>query len=138
RPLERGGAPRPLEGAEGPLPLPWWNVHARRRTEPPAPIGTEADRLEALLGAGGEAVDETPADLVLLREWSLPEPRPWATELAAAASTRPQLRAVAYVAQVVPPSPDRLAAAQEALAEAAREAHGWLGVCRGGCRHTAE
>jgi hypothetical protein len=40
------------------------------------------------------------------------------------------LRAVAYVAQVVPPSPDRLAAAQEALAEAAREAQGWLGAWR--------
>jgi hypothetical protein len=37
---------------------------------------------------------------------------------------------VAYVAQVVPPSPDRLAAAQEALAEAAREAQGWLGGWR--------
>jgi hypothetical protein len=34
------------------------------------------------------------------------------------------------VAQVVPPSPDRLAAAQEALAEAAREAQGWLGTWR--------
>ncbi len=31
------------------------------------------------------------------------------------------------MAQVVPPAPDRLAAAQEALAEAAREAQGWLG-----------
>src|SRR5262249_48247237 len=95
-----------------------------------APIGTEADRLEALLGAGGESVDETPADLVLLREWSLPEARPWATELGAATSTRPQLRAVAYVAPVVPPSPDRLGAGQEALAEAAREAQGWLGGWR--------
>ncbi|HEY1905654.1 MAG TPA: hypothetical protein VGG91_06415 [Myxococcaceae bacterium] len=128
--LEQGGELRPLEGADVALLLPWWNVHARRRAEPPAPIGTGADRLEALLGAGGESVDETPADLILLREWSLPEARPWATELGAAASARPQLRAVAYVAQVVPPSPDRLAAAQEALAEAAREAQGWLGGWR--------
>ena len=125
--LDGGGGLQPLAGAESPLLLPWWNAHARRPPELPGPIGTGADRLEALLGPGGESVDETTEDLALLREWALPEPRPWATELTATASSRPLLRAVAYVAQVVPPAPDRLAAAQEALAEAAREAQGWLG-----------
>jgi len=125
--VDAGGELLPLEGPDWARLLPWWNAHARRGPELPAPIGTGPDRLEALLGPGGESVDETPGDLVLLREWALPEPRPWATELTAAASSRPLLRAVAYVAQVVPPAPDRLAAAQEALAEAAREAQGWLG-----------
>jgi hypothetical protein len=64
----------------------------------------------------------------MLREWALPEARPWSTELVAGATSRRLLRAVAYVAQVIPPSPERLAAAQEALAEAAREAQGWLGA----------
>ena len=128
--IERGEELQPLDGPDAALLLPWWNAHARRRPEAPAPVGTGADRLEAVLGPGGESVDETPADLVLLREWALPEPRPWATELVAAAGSRPLLRAAAYVAQVVPPAPDRLAAAQEALAEAAREAQGWLGAWR--------
>jgi hypothetical protein len=128
--LERGEELRPVDGPDAALLVPWWNAHARRRDTAHAPVGTGADRLEALLGPGGEAVDETPADLVLLREWALPEPRPWATELVEASGSRPVLRAVAYVAQVVPPAPDRLAAAQEALAEAAREAQGWLGAWR--------
>jgi hypothetical protein len=128
--IERGEKLQPLGGPEASLLLPWWNGHARRRPELPAPVGTGADRLEALLGPGGESVDETAGDLVLLHEWALPEPRPWATELLAPAASRPLLRAVAYVAQVVPPGPDRLAAAQEALAEAAREAQGWLGAWR--------
>jgi hypothetical protein len=127
--IERGEELQPLRGPESALLLPWWNGRARR-AELAAPVGTGADRLEALLGPGGESVAETPGDLVLLREWALPEPRPWATELVAAAASRPLLRAVAYVAQVVPPAPDRLAAAQEALAEAAREAQGWLGRWR--------
>ena len=128
--LERGEELRPVDGPDAALLVPWWNAHARRRDTTPVPVGTGADRLEALLGPGGESVDETPADLVLLREWALPEPRPWATELVEASGSRPVLRAVAYVAQVVPPAPDRLAAAQEALAEAAREAQGWLGAWR--------
>jgi hypothetical protein len=105
--IERGEELQPLRGPESALLLPWWNGRARRAE-----------------------LAETPGDLVLLREWALPEPRPWATELVAAAASRPLLRAVAYVAQVVPPAPDRLAAAQEALAEAAREAQGWLGRWR--------
>jgi len=127
--VDTGGEVRPLGGADVPLVLPWWSARARRAPELGPPAGTGSDRLEALLGAGGESVEEVPADLVLLREWVLPEPRPWAPELATG-SSRPALRAVAYVAQVVPPSPDRLAAAQEALAEAAREAEGWLGRWR--------
>jgi hypothetical protein len=128
--IEQGDELQPLDGPDTSLLLPWWNAHARRGADLPAPVGTGADRLEALLGPGGESVVETPGDLVLLREWALPEPRPWATELVAAAGSRPVLRAVAYVAQVVPPAPDRLAAAQEALAEAAREAQGWLRAWR--------
>jgi len=128
--VERGDEVKPLDGADAALLLPWWNTRARRPPVEPGLVGTGADRLEALLGPGGESVDETPADLILLREWSLPEPRPWVPELVAPAGERPVLRAVAYVAQVVPPAPDRLAAAQEALAEAAREAQGWLRVWR--------
>lgn len=123
--LESGGALQAVTASEAAPLLPWWNVRARR---PPAPeAAPQAHALEALLGAGAESVQETTADLVLLREWALPEPRPWAAELVGPESSRPVLRAAAYVAQVVPPAPDRLAAAQEALAEAAREAQGWLG-----------
>ena len=124
--VEEGDTLRPLTGPETPNFLPWWNVNARRPPAESARSGTGPERVEALLGPGAESAEEVSTDLVLLREWALPEARPWATELATG-GTRPALRAVAYVAQVVPPSPDRLAAAQEALAEAAREAQGWLG-----------
>jgi hypothetical protein len=124
--VQEGETVRPLTGGDAPLLLPWWNANARR---PPGQVAPGPERLEALLGPGGESVPEVASDLILLREWSLPEPRPWANELAAGGA-RPALRSVAYVAQVVPPSPDRLAAAQEALAEAAREAQGWLGGWR--------
>jgi len=124
---EREGVLRPVAGPDAALLLPWWNVHARRPPDTGGLAVTGPERLDALFGPGAEAVREAPSDLVLLREWALPEPRPWAKELASDGSSRPVLRAVAYLAQVVPPTPDRLAAAQEALAEAAREAQGWLG-----------
>jgi hypothetical protein len=123
--VDAGGELLPVSGPEATLLLPWWNSHARR---PPGGAVTDPERLESLFAPGAESVGETPADLVMLREWALPEPRPWSTELVAGATSRQLLRAVAYVAQVVPPSPERLAAAQEALAEAAREAQGWLGA----------
>ncbi|MGZ3479407.1 MAG: hypothetical protein ACXU81_03595 [Myxococcaceae bacterium] len=125
--VESGGELLPVPSSDATL-LPWWNAHARRPTGDL--VGTGPERLEQLFGPGAESVQETASDLVLLREWSLPEPRPWATELSEGGASRRVLRAVAYVAQVVPPSPDRLAAAQEALAEAAREAQGWLGAWR--------
>ena len=125
---EAGGELVPVDGPEATLLLPWWNSHAQRPSS--ASVGSGPERLEELLGPGAESVQETATDLVLLRGWGRPEPRPWATELAEGGAARPVLRAVAYVAQVVPPSPDRLAAAQEALAEAAREAQGWLGRWR--------
>ncbi|MGZ6098557.1 MAG: hypothetical protein ACXWLL_09205 [Myxococcaceae bacterium] len=125
--VESGGELLPVASSDATL-LPWWNAHARRPTGDL--VGTGPERLEQLFGPRAESVQETASDLVLLREWSLPEPRPWATELSEGGASRRVLRAVAYVAQVVPPSPDRLAAAQEALAEAAREAQGWLGAWR--------
>ena len=124
--VEAGGELLPVASSDAPPLLPWWNAHARR--PPGAQVGTGPERLEQLFGPRAESVQETASDLVLLREWSLPEPRPWVTELTEGGASRRVLRAVAYVAQVVPPSPDRLAAAQEALAEAAREAQGWLGA----------
>ncbi len=123
--VDAGGEMLPVTGPEATLLLPWWNTHARR---PPGGAVTGPERMETLFGPGAESVQETPADLVMLREWALPEARPWSTELVAGGTSRRLLRAVAYVAQVVPPSPERLAAAQEALAEAAREAQGWLGA----------
>jgi hypothetical protein len=123
--VDAGGELLPVSGPEAMLLLPWWNSHARR---PPGGAETGPERLESLFAPGAESVGETPADLVMLREWALPEARPWSSELMAGVTSRRLLRAVAYVAQVVPPSPERLAAAQEALAEAAREAQGWLGA----------
>ena len=60
--IERGEELQPLDGSDPALLLPWWNAHASlRRPEAPSPVGTGADRLEALLGPGGESVDETSA-----------------------------------------------------------------------------
>ena len=124
--VESGGGLRALAGPEAALLLPWWNLRARRPGEPAA-VASGPARLQLLLGSRAEEVEESPGDLSLLRDWAMPEPRPWAAELGSGPGTREVLRAVAYVAQVVPPSAERLAAAQEALAEAAREAQGWLG-----------
>jgi hypothetical protein len=123
--LEEGGRFRPVPSAESAGLLPWWNLRARR---PPggAPEGSAEQRVSALLSTEGATLDERASDLGLLRTWTLPDARPWALELDGASAPRTSARAVAYVAEIVPPTPSHLGAAQEAVASAVREARAWL------------
>jgi hypothetical protein len=123
--LEEGGGIRALRPAESLGLLPWWNLRARR------PAGGEGEgsaeaRVAALLSPEGVALEESASDLSLLRTWVLPEARPWALELEGTSSLRASARAVAYVAEIIPPTPSHLGAAQEAVASAVREARAWL------------
>jgi hypothetical protein len=124
--LEEGGRFRPLPAAERPGLLPWWNVRARRPPEVGAPEGSMEERVAALLSPEGAALEERASDLVLQRTWALPDARPWVLELDGASAPRTSARAVAYVAEIVPPTPSHLGAAQEAVASAVREARAWL------------
>jgi hypothetical protein len=123
--LEEGGRFRPLTPAESLGLLPWWNLRARR---PPggALEGSADQRVTALLSTDGITLDERASDLALLRTCALPDARPWALELDGASGPRASARAVAYVAEIVPPTPSHLGAAQEAVASAVREARAWL------------
>ena len=120
--FEDRGRLRPLPPRDAATLLPWWNLRARR----PAgePTGADAEqRIEALLSP---ATEERATDLALLRSAIALEPHPWAEELAGAATSRGTARAVAYVAELIPAEEWQLAAAQEAVAGAVREARGWL------------